>query len=230
MDKKEKENKTDTTVETYNNIVKEYIEYFKTKDLGENVQFQKEIDYIVSELKENAVILDAGTATGEYPKYLTEKCSKKFRVVGIDAAKNMIEVAKNNARKAEFQVMDIRNLEFSKELFDVIICFATLTHVDDNECLKILNQFDRILKKNGLIAINVLELKNNNKEIFGKEPFNPEYKTYFNRYSKDFFRDYFSNKGYAILKFIDNPLLNPEKFNGELADDNQFSIIVRKNK
>lgn len=75
-----------------------------------------------------------------------------------------------------------------------------------------------------------MELNYNNKEIFEDEPFNPKYKTYFNRYSKDFFVDYFSNKGYKILKFIDNPLLNPEKVNGQVADDNQFSMIVRKNK
>ncbi|HCU70968.1 MAG TPA: hypothetical protein DIC35_04465 [Candidatus Moranbacteria bacterium] len=230
MDKEEKVNKTDVTIETYNNIVEEYVGYFKTKDLNGNVQFQKEMDYIISELKDGAVILDAGTATGEYPKYLTEKCSKKFRVIGIDAAKNMIEVAKNNALKAEFMVMDVRNLEFSKEMFDVIICFATLIHIDDDESLKVLNQFDFILKKDGLIAINVMEFKNNNKEFFENEPFNPKYKTYFNRYSRDFFVDYFSNKGYEILKFIDNSLLNPEKINGQMADDNQFSIIVRKNR
>jgi len=226
MDKKI--NKTDTTINTYNHIVKEYIEYFKTKNLNGNVQFQQEIDYMVSRLKENAMILDAGTATGEYPKYLTEKCSKKFRVIGIDAAKNMIEIARDNARKADFMVMDIRNLQFSKEMFDAIICFATLIHVDDHECLKILHQFDCILKHNGLIAINVMESKNNNKEIFEREPFNPKYKTYFNRYSKDFFVDYFSNTWYKILKLIDNSLLNPEKVKGQVANDNQFSIIVKK--
>ena len=80
MDNKE-DNKTDITIKTYNAIVQEYIAYFTTKDLKGNVQFQKEIDYIVSRLQEHAMILDAGTATGEYPKYLTEKCSKKFSVV-----------------------------------------------------------------------------------------------------------------------------------------------------
>ena len=105
----------------------------------------------------------------------------------------MIKIAKNNAPKAEFMVMDIRDLTFSKETFDAIICFATLIHVNDHECLNTLRQFDCILKHNGLLAINVMESKDNNKEIFEKEPFNPKYKTYFNRYSKDFFVDYFSN-------------------------------------
>jgi ubiquinone/menaquinone biosynthesis C-methylase UbiE len=189
MDKNEKLNKMDLTVETYNNIVEEYIDYFKTKDFKGGVQFQREIDYIVSKLEDNSVILDVGTATGEYPKYLTERCLKRFKVIGIDAAKNMIEVAKKNAPRADFIVMDMRNLEFPKEKFNVIICFATLIHISDEECLKVLNKFDYILKKEGLIAINVMELRDNDKEVFKEESFNPKYKTYFNRYSKDFFME-----------------------------------------
>ena len=50
------------TIETYNNIVEEYVDYYKSKDLKGNVQFQKEIDYLISQLNDNATILDAGTA------------------------------------------------------------------------------------------------------------------------------------------------------------------------
>lgn len=86
------QDKTDITVETYDNIVEEYISYFKTKNLNGKVQFQREIDFMCSKLENNARILDAGCAIGDYPKYLTEKCNKKFDVIGIDSCKNMIEV------------------------------------------------------------------------------------------------------------------------------------------
>ena len=70
--------KIKVTIETYNNIVEEYVDYYKSKDLKGNVQFQKEIDYLISQLNKNAMILDAGTAIGDYPKFLTEKCDKNF--------------------------------------------------------------------------------------------------------------------------------------------------------
>ena len=54
-------NKTDITVATFDSIVNEFIEYYRSKDLNGNVQFQKEIDFMCSELKHNAKILDAGT-------------------------------------------------------------------------------------------------------------------------------------------------------------------------
>ncbi len=220
--------KTDITIETYNNIVNEYISYFKTKDLKGKVQFQKEMDFICSKLNSNAKILDVGTAIGDYPKYLTENCEGDFNVVGIDASKNMIEVARENAPKAQFKVMDIRNLEFLENSFDAIICFATLIHVNDTECIKILDRFDEILKNEGLIAINVMEWLDDKKEIFEDEPFNPKYKTYFNRYKKEFFTDYFQSKNYSILAFFDNPLFNSSEVKGKVANSNQFSIIVKK--
>jgi len=221
-------NKTDITVETYDNIVNEYISYFKTKNLNGKVQFQKEIDCICSRLNSNAKILDVGCAIGDYPKYLTEKCDNNFDVIGIDSSKNMINEAKKNAPKAKFEVMDIRKLEFPKQTFDAIVCFAVLIHLNDEECVEVLNKFDEIIKYNGLIAINVMEWIKDEKEIFEDEPFNSKYKTYFNRYKKQFFMDYFKNKNYTVLEMIDNPLYNSSKVKGKVADANQFSIIVRK--
>ncbi len=223
-------NKTDITVETYDSIVDEYVAYFKTKDLKGKVQFQKEIDYICSNLADNAKILDVGCAIGDYPKYLTEKCENNFDVIGIDSSKNMIEEAKKNAPKAKFEVMDIRRLEFPEKTFDAIICFAVLIHLNDEECIKVLDKFDEIIKNNGLLVINVMEWIKDEKEVFEDEPFNPKYKTYFNRYKKEFFIEYFKNKDYTVLEIIDNPLYNSSKVKGKVADANQFSIIVRKEK
>lgn len=124
--------------------------------------------------------------------------------------------------------MDIRRLEFKRETFDAIICFATLIHVNDNDCIKILDKFDEILRKNRLIIINVMEWLQDEKEKFEDEPFNPRYKRYFNRYKKEFFIEYFQSKNYAILEFFNNPLFNSSKVKGTVADANQFSIIVKK--
>jgi len=88
------------TIETYNNIVEEYVDYYKSKDLNGNVQFQKEIDYLISQLNDNATILDAGTAIGDYPKFLTEKCDKNFNVIDIDTSENMLRKAKKKCTKS----------------------------------------------------------------------------------------------------------------------------------
>lgn len=216
------------TIDTYNNIVEEYIDYFNSKDLHGKVQFQKEIDVLVENLENRSKILDVGTAIGDYPKYLTESCNKDFEVIGVDSSENMINVAMKKAPKANFQVMDMRSLDFSDNSFNAIICLATLIHVDDDTAIKILEKFDSMLKANGLIIINVMEHINGNKEIYEKEPFNPKYNTYFNRYTKTFFTDWFKEKDYEIIDIIDNPIFNSEKVKEPSVDTNQFSIIVKK--
>lgn len=221
--------KTNITIETYNNIIEEYISYYQSKELNGNVQYQKETDYLVSQLPEKARILDAGTAIGDYPKYLTEKCNKNFNVIGIDASENMLKKAVKNAPKAKFELMDIRNMKFIENSFDAIICYATLIHVNDKNCLKILDNFRNLLKNKGLIAINVMEYNNKEKEIFIQEPFNPNYKTYFNRYTKQFFIDYFTTNNYSIEKIYDNKIPEDKTVVGEdLEETNEFTIIVRK--
>ena len=220
--------KIDETINTYNNIVDEYIEYFNSKDMHGNVQFQKEIDILIDNLDEGSRILDVGTATGDYPKYLTEKCDKNFEVIGIDSSENMIKVAKEKAPKAEFKVMDMRYLDFPDNHFDAIICFATLIHVDDKTAIEVMNKFDSLLKEKGILIINVMEHLEGKKEIYIKEPFNPKYNTYFNRYSKDFFTNWFRKNNYKIIDVIDNPLFNPDSVKEPTADTNQFSIIVKK--
>lgn len=220
--------KIDETINTYNNIVDEYIEYFNSKDMHGNVQFQKEIDILIDNLDEGSRILDVGTATGDYPKYLTEKCDKNFEVIGIDSSENMIKVAKEKAPKATFKVMDMRYLDFPNKYFDAIICFATLIHVDDKTAIEVMNKFDSLLKEKGILIINVMEHLEGEKEIYIKEPFNPKYNTYFNRYSKDFFTNWFNKNNYKIIDVIDNPLFNPDSVKEPTADTNQFSIIVKK--
>jgi len=220
--------KIEETITTYNNIVEEYIQYFHSKDLHGNVQFQKEIDILVDHLEEGSSILDVGTATGDYPKYLTEKCNKHFKVTGIDSSINMINVARKKAPKVDFQVMDMRQLSMPKNSFDAIICLATLIHVDDNTAISILEKFDAILSSNGIIIINVMEHTSGDKEIYGEEPFNPKYNTYFNRYSKSFFLDWFKNKNYEILDILDNPIFNAAEVKEPSVDTNQFSVIVKK--
>ena len=59
------EDRITETIDTYNNIVEEYIDYFNSKDLHGNVQFQKEIDVLVNNLEEGSRILDVGTAIGD---------------------------------------------------------------------------------------------------------------------------------------------------------------------
>ena len=221
--------KTAMAIETYNHIIDEYIKYLKEVNLDGGVPLQRETDYLISILPSKSKILDVGTAMGYYPKYLTEKSDKNFEVTGIDASDKMIEQAKKTALNADFKVMDIRDMKYPSKSFDCIMCFGTLIHLNDDDCLKVLNDFDRILCDNGILAINVMEHLSGDREIVVDEPFNNNYKMYYNRYPKDFFINYLKENNYTIIKTFDNPIYNEESVGDDLTGTNEFSIIARKN-
>ena len=227
---KTSDEKTKMVINAYNGTVDEYLQYYETEIQNIEVEFKDEIEYLISKTKENASILDAGTSIGMYPRYLTEKCNKNFNVIGIDLSEKMLEIAKKNVPKAKFQKMDIRHMDFNGKKFDLIICFAVLNHMNDETCLKIINNFDELLNKEGRIAINVMEYTGGKKELYIGEPLNPIYPTYFNKYSKQFFIDFFLSKNYIIEEIWDEKTLEePIVGVGEyLAGTNQFSIIAKK--
>ncbi len=221
--------KTTMAIDTYNHIIDEYIKYLEVVNLDGVVPLQRETNYLISILPNKSKILDVGTAMGYYPKYLTEKSGKNFKVTGIDASDKMIEQAKKTALKADFKVMDIRDMGYPNKSFDCIMCFGTLIHLNDDDCLKALNDFDRILCDKGILAINVMEHLGGNREIVVDEPFNNNYKMYYNRYPKNFFINFLKENNYAIIKTFDNPIYNDGSVGDDLTGTNEFSIIARKN-
>lgn len=113
---------------------------------------------------------------------------------------------------AKFQVMDILKLDFMPQSFDAIICFRTLLYFNYEGCKTILDKFDILLKQKGFVTIQVPELIDNKKSF--DMPF-------LNRYTKDFFLDYFIQKGYK----------NPQIFDDEVSgknDNNEFSEEINK--
>jgi len=209
--------------------VPEFLEYY---DYGKSeVQFREQLDFLATLLPRGAKILDAACGLGLQAKYLS---GLGYEVVAIDASKNMIAQAKNFAPKCTFKIMDIRKMDFSPKSFDAIISFATLIHVDDSDCKKVIQNFYEYLKPNGILLVNVKEHLEGEKEVIVEEPLNPELKTYFNRYSKKFILDVLTKDlRMTFLKEFNAGLFKPaameENTDGKIAKtQNQFSIIARK--
>ena len=82
------------------------------------------------------------------------------RVIGIDFSKISIEIAKEKSKKnkkIKFFVMDVHNLKFSKNSFDVIFCVNSLLYLDLD---KFITQINFVLNPQGKLII-VETLSNN---------------------------------------------------------------------
>ena len=103
----------------------------------------------LSNVKEDAKILDIGTGTGILISYLLEKSPKE--IVAVDISENMIEVAKSKYKdqNVKFVVTDI--MDFDGENFDYIFIYSAYPHFGDKE--KLFNHLSKLLNKSGKVII-----------------------------------------------------------------------------
>ncbi|MEK6841470.1 MAG: class I SAM-dependent methyltransferase [Nanoarchaeota archaeon] len=99
-------------------------------------------------------VLDAGCGTGRNIQLLLNLGAKK--VVGIDLTPKLLDFAKNKFKSNKKIQLFQHNLEeklpFKNESFDVVICCKALPHV--NHIKQTLNEFNRVLKKRGIMMID----------------------------------------------------------------------------
>ncbi len=98
-------------------------------------------------------ILEAGVGTGiSLPLY-----RKDCRLTGIDLSPSMLEKARKQVQRhalshvEAIEVMDVEDLRFPDEAFDVVIAQYVVTAVPDPE--RALDEFARVLKPGGEIII-----------------------------------------------------------------------------
>jgi 2-polyprenyl-3-methyl-5-hydroxy-6-metoxy-1,4-benzoquinol methylase len=92
-------------------------------------------------------VLDVGCA--KY-SYMSDYC-KNAEVIGIDISYKTIDFLSKSQRKGAFFVSDTAWLPFKSSVFDLIFAGEILEHVEKPEL--VLNEWQRILKKNGLLII-----------------------------------------------------------------------------
>lgn len=105
------------------------------------------------EYKDNLEILDLCTGTGDIAILLAEKY-KNSHVTGIDFSEKMLEIAKNkskNLQNIEFKKIDINNLSFKENSFDICFISFGLRNLPDINLA--INNFQKILKPDGIISI-----------------------------------------------------------------------------
>ncbi|HUT82725.1 MAG TPA: class I SAM-dependent methyltransferase [Candidatus Bathyarchaeia archaeon] len=135
-----------TVEESYDKIGEEY-HNFRDKN-----KFNSELEKFTSYLPSSGRILDAGSGSGiPVAQFLAQR---GFDVTGIDISEKMVELAQKNVPQAIFMKKNMLTLDFPDEFFDGIICVYSLWHIPRNNHLFIFQNFNRMLKKEGILVIN----------------------------------------------------------------------------
>lgn len=138
--------------EIFNNCAVQYQEKFMDFDLYHDtfIYFLKAIE------KKNASILEIGCGPGNITKFLLNK-KPNLKVLGIDIASNMIELAKENVPSAAFRVLDCKKINSLNHQFDAVLCGFTLPYLNKEEAKELIKDSSKIINKNGILYISTME-------------------------------------------------------------------------
>ncbi|MDD3888194.1 MAG: class I SAM-dependent methyltransferase [Patescibacteria group bacterium] len=111
----------------------------------------QELEDLVKFVKPSQNILDAGCGNGRLYQLLK---NKNIKYLGIDNSDALISEAKTKYQFGNFRQMDLLDLHFEGENFDIVFCIAALQHIPSKELrLQVLKDFYHILKPNSYLLM-----------------------------------------------------------------------------
>ena len=115
-------------------------------------------------VEKGMLILDEGV--GPIARFTIPFAESGARVIAIDISKNGLKEAEKRVKEkglknVDFLQVDIKNLPFKSDVFDVTFCRATLLHLPDKKEVKIaLKEMGRVVNKNGTIYFDAENYSN----------------------------------------------------------------------
>ena len=144
--------KIQTAEEVFHKCADEYEAKFMDFDL-----YNPTFDIFCTSIeKQNADVLEIACGPGNITRYLINK-RPDFKILGIDFAQNMVNLAKKNIPSAEFQLMDCKNIRTLEKKFDAIMCGFCLPYLTKEEAVQLIKDGGNLLNPGGVFYISTME-------------------------------------------------------------------------
>lgn len=140
------------TLETWNKVADLYQQKFMNLAI-----YNDTYDIICKCIKKlNAKVLDIGCGPGNITSHLLSK-RPDLDILGIDAASNMINLAKKNNPNSRFDILDARNIIELDSKYDAIVCGFCIPYLSPEDLKKLIFDASNLLNEAGLLYLSFVE-------------------------------------------------------------------------
>jgi arsenite methyltransferase len=179
----------------------------------------------LASLKKGQTVLDLGSGGGLDCFLAADRVGKGGRVIGVDMTPEMIERARENARKGkyanvEFRLGEIENLPVANGFIDVVISNCVINLSPDKK--RVFEEAFRVLKPGGRLMVSDIVLSKKLPEIIKKNV-----QAYLNCLSgaemKDKYLEMIAAAGFQKVKVVEESSLSVEN----MVNDPTAQTIIR---
>ena len=203
------------TAATWNKLANLYEERFMDFTI-----YNESYDFVCSTLSESQTeILEVGSGPGMIARYLLEKRTD-FNILGTDVAPNMVELAQKNNPKAEFQLLDCREILSLNKTFDAILSGFCIPYLSNDDTSAFISDAHSILSENGLIYLSFVPGDENKS---GYQTGSSGDKVYFYYHSEENILEALKHSEFKVLKQFSIPY---ERANGDKEE--HLVLIAQK--
>ena len=112
-------------------------------------------------------VLDCGAGGNKPPLILFKKSG--YQTTGIDISSKAIKKANDYSREHNIELNigwgDMRELEFEDSSFSLVYSYNSIFHMEKEEIKKSIDEMLRVLKKKGMLFVNLLSVED---QLFGQ--------------------------------------------------------------
>lgn len=207
----------DLSVQRFDEFAEEYARHF------DNVEGYHEqlLNFCALIKKNDPDILELGCGPGNVTGFL-KSYFPESRIVAIDLAPKMIQLARKAFPDVDFRVMDVRDVLRLNQSFDAIMCSFCLPFLSKSDAAKLIDDCATLLNKGGVIYLSTME-GDENRAGFEKTSFSGNAEVYFNYHIQSDLEDAFVKSGFQLTGIKRQDYIEPDQ---SVTTDMIFNAVI----
>ncbi len=201
-------------VDLFNKLADSYQQRFFSVE-----HYKESLDHFLSQLDNQATVLDVACGPGNISHFLLKQ-KPALKLLGIDLAPNMIDLARMNNPNARFLVYDAMRIDYLDSRFDAIIVGFLFPYLSMEQVELFLFKSYEKLNENGIIYLSTMEDLHENSRLKASSTGEEIMMHY---YEADFLIRLLEQIGFQILSKHTQPFTV-----SETETDTDLIIIARK--